>query len=303
MAPSETVKSRALIAQDVLSTFDDAILPSEVVPSYFANIERNAPNVPEHRPQRDMWTVSGDLHATLLQWASYDKSAYDLISSLQTRDACANYFQLKLRRRFEAQFELYDAELEKVHASSAKFKEAIAPIVDSFRELSQILSYDRQWRQDDEIPNHHDTDIIMLILETLQAVCVRRDLPQTTARTRRLSESTCTLCGILILQVKSEDELFLVGSLKHCQLMLEEEEGVARLERIEGLLRETGAPAVYMTACQALRSELQDAPKSAQKSEPTRQTRSGKNEPRPGLASKRAPEGDASSSKRGRRGT
>lgn len=298
MAPPEMVKTRALIAQDVLSTFDETMLPSELLPTYFTNIEQNAPNVPEHRPQRDMWTVSGDLHATLLQWASYDKDAYDFISNLQTRDACANYFQMKLKRRFEDQFELYDAVMEKQYASSTKFKEAITPIVDNFWKLSRVLSYDRQWRRNDEVPEHRDIEIVSLVLETLQAVCDRQARTKTAVRTRRSSDAACSLYGLLILQERPDHELFLLGSLEYCKLSAEDGTGIARVELIEGLLRGNQAPSIYVEACRKLIRGSQTLPKAPADAS-TRETRSAKGEPRPG--SKRAPEAEPGSSKRGRR--
>lgn len=67
MAPPETVRARALVIQDIISSFDDTALPTEIEPQTASNIDQNMNNPHALRGRStEERSVPGNLRATIL---------------------------------------------------------------------------------------------------------------------------------------------------------------------------------------------------------------------------------------------
>jgi len=273
MAPPEDIRARAVLLQDILSSFDITELPSEFQPNIFNNIKYNL-----EVPSGIGWshTISGNLPGTLLQWGAYDDKAWEWLSQLQTPELRARLYYEKVQRRFDACFDAYDLLLE-TPPTSATLKDSLQRIVADFVKLSSGLSKDRERRQEleaqelDVQPIPFEARTVEKILQAMRKACERAQpiiapSPDSSRRsTRRTASSSLdnySLCGILIRQA-DEDEPFLLHAVEQFSAPALRQ-CLESLTSLDALLRSAKAPEFYIARFEALKhkatQEVQRAP-------------------------------------------
>ncbi|KAK5076062.1 hypothetical protein LTR64_008494 [Lithohypha guttulata] len=308
MATPETLRARARMIQDVLSTFNDTALPTETVPDYFKNVDENADRSPSQRPRSSEWTIPGRLEASILQWGSYHDQSFEVVSLWQSTDNRAKIFQEKLKSRLNDQLSIYDSIAQEPPNSLTRLKDMLGPLINDFRRLSGIFSDDRQRRQSEAVALVPEVEMLAVALDTLDAVCQRSQpiVPigaESSRRTRRRvsSEPGISLFGLLILQPDTEQSPFLLEGLDQFSTSVLKA-CTAKLISIEELLRTKMAPKSYVDTIEALLERAEETPLGpAHPSGPGSGRRRGlEAEPRPG--SKRTqPGAELETPKRGKR--
>ncbi|KAJ9606429.1 hypothetical protein H2200_009390 [Cladophialophora chaetospira] len=242
---NKTLEERKIIVRDIISSFDVDKLPSEFKPETYSRITENQ----RQRPDAER-TLDDDFEATCMQWACHDPATWAVLINMQGSGKRAFLFEQKVRRRFDEQFEVYDAlpshgALETAHQMSAK-------VLGICQQIEAIVE---EVRVDIDTRTGGQYNAARLLLKTLGGVCERNQelLPAGSASSTR---ATLTLYGGLIGR---NDSNFVLDALEAAQekwpnsLATRETDRIMR--RIEDLLIQNGAPQEYLTQFQALLSE------------------------------------------------
>ncbi|KAJ8606481.1 hypothetical protein MRB53_040940 [Persea americana] len=309
MAPASTVRERALVMQDILSSFDAQALPSEMRPSIFDNIVQNMDAPLANRPTSGEWTIQNDLQGTILQRASYDGRFWDVLCDLQPADTCAVIFREKIKARLQQCLTAYDEFVASSPISVTLVGQTIKEIAGRFWKYSDILELDRERRQYEEVSETVESGTIATLLDILEAIC-HRDQPivvmrQTRGRSSSANDSQLTLFRLLISDDDDDDvegRTFLLGSLERfagAPLKINR----TKLVFVGDLLEEAYAPADYIERFRKIRDKANDPLQQAAPSGFSGRRSGLEADPRPG--SKR-PQGRLGESpltpKRGRKG-
>lgn len=266
MAPLEDIRARAVLLQDILSSFDTTELPSEFQPNIFYNIEHNL-EMPSGIGRSH--TISGNLRGTLLQWGAYDEKAWEWLSQLQTPELRARLYYEKVQRRFDACFDAYDLLFDNPPTSTT-LKVSLQRIIEDFVKLSSGLSTDRERREQmDAQPIPFEAQTVEKILQALQKTCERAqpiiapDVESSRRSTRRTASANLeNLYGMLIRQA-DEDEPFLLYPLEQFSTPALRQ-CLESLRSLDALLRSAKAPEFYIARFEALKrkanEEIQPVP-------------------------------------------
>lgn len=262
MASPEEVRRRAIVLQDILSSFSDKDLPSEVQPGILRNINQNMATPSALHTD---WTIQGNLQGSLLQWGAYNDEVWGALSKLQSSNTCAIIFHEKLKTRFHTRLGRYD-DIVANPPNAETLKEDVRKVVNDLKTLSDILNRDRFRRQHDEINPNVEVLTLKIALETLEAVCLRTQViipsPSGSARRTRgntasINDPNLTLYMMLIKNADPDDHPFLLesiekfsgGALRACH---------PALERISQILKSLRAPEAYIERFGALQRKARN---------------------------------------------
>ena len=307
MAPPATVRARALVIQDIISSFDDTALPTEIEPQTASNIDQNMNNPHALRSRStEERSVPGNLRATILQWAAYDEQSWQVVSRWATPEQCSLTFHQKIRSRSEDVIASYDT-IEESPPNTTTLKKELLDVVDRLRALSAILSKDRDRRQQEGVVLNVEVQNLANMLAILKDVCERADriAPAGAGKTKSGVELDNSLFGMLIKRAKANDAAFMLGALdKYHGAALRSCTDV--LQAIHKLLEDHGAPDAYVELFEALQQKAKEASASTaampSQSGPSGRGRGLEADPRPGTKRTQAgPETIPSTPKRGRK--
>lgn len=300
MAPGETVRERALIMQDILSSFDAEALPCEICPTIFNNIVYNSDSAPGMRPDSSEWTIQNDLQGTLLLRAAYDENFFKAIFNLQLPTNRAVHFREKIEKRFETCIAQYDRLIESPPSNTSEFKSAMMAIAQSFRHLSSILYKDGELQRRQTMDQTADAETVtgiesktaQILLTILERICERDQAISLAGRNTRstsTNDSNLTLFRQLIGAAGPKGELFLLASLER----FARDALNANMEKmilVENMLEELHAPREYLEKYKSIRDPVsypaqQSAPggpsghESGLKADPNRRGKRTQEEP------------------------
>jgi hypothetical protein len=172
-----SVRERAIIVRDILSSFKEDCLPSEYMPDVYQNIlhKTNIENDPRsHVPQ-------GDLHVALFRLGAYYEEAFPCVRMMQSDVVLSRIYCDKLLARFKHLFAHYDQLVPT--SSNPDPRGEVTEIIQSLRDYHKEAIKDRKERRrresTDDPASTLDIDrrfAAMLIIQ-LRAVCARSTLP------------------------------------------------------------------------------------------------------------------------------
>lgn len=266
MAPAETVKERALVMQDILSSFDAEALPSETCPTILNNVVQNMGSSLENRPQSNEWTIQNDLLGTLLQRAAYNTTFWEAVSDLQKAEPRAVIFGEKIKKRLKGCIAEYDKLAASPPPNATAITDAVTAIANKLWENSSILTKDRERRQYEEVGSGPESATALTLLETLDQVC-HRNQPITppghhTRRSSTTNDSIPSLFKLLIGTDGPKGEPFLLKALEQFAAG-PLNTNLTKFGAVGRLLEETGAPVEYMEQYTALQNRASEAVQQA----------------------------------------
>jgi hypothetical protein len=94
-------EKRKFIIQDILSSFQRNVLPSEYRIDIFSVIHR------EQQARASEWTLPEDLEGSLAQRAAHDEQCFEVLQSLQPERDRSRLFHEKVARRLQDEFDKY----------------------------------------------------------------------------------------------------------------------------------------------------------------------------------------------------
>ena len=223
MAPPETVRGRALIMQDILSSFHEKELPSETRPAILNNVVANMGGSVENRPSRGEWTIQNDIIGTILQRAAYSTTEWRTYSKLQSVDSCSVIFYQKIDSRFNELFRRCD-EINTQFPTMEQRSNFVSGTVSMFQSLSEQLTNRREQREYENTTPTIDVDAVTIILKTLERICDKYaqfssaasiSSPRQTRNRRASSEVSMSLFAQLISEIEDPEDHFLLPALEH----------------------------------------------------------------------------------------
>lgn len=240
----EGFEQRKMAVQDILSSFDREVLPSEFRVDLIGGVDKQQ----GQRPSSE-WTIPGDLMGSLLQWGIQDTPCYEFLERLQPTSARSRLFHEKVSRRLAGEFEKYkDLENDR-SGSAADIRQEVRQIASSIRAIVEA-SWERQLMEDKAVPP-------VTFIKALGDVCENHlDLAGAGMRTRRTSssQSEASLFSMLVGDTETDNEPFLLGLLdwianKFVELLVPHRN---TLEYIGGRLATLNAPQEYRTRYQEI---------------------------------------------------
>ena len=172
-----SVRERAIVVRDILSSFKEDCLPSEYMPDVYQNIlhKTNIENDPRsHVPQ-------GDLHVALFRLGAYYEEAFPCVRMMQSDVVLSRIYCDKLLARFRLLFTHYD---ELVPTSSTPDPRGeVTEIIQSLRNYHREAIKDRKERRrrestdDPALTLDIDRRFASMLIIQLRALCARSTLP------------------------------------------------------------------------------------------------------------------------------
>lgn len=260
MSPtSEEVRARALEIRDVLSSFERDEFPFEYRTEIFMNLDRPLVSRPQ---QQSEWTIQEDFSGTMLQWASYDDQAYNVIKRIQPTAMLARCFHEKLSRRFDEIFLNYD-ELAGSGLAPQQALEEVKKLAEDFHTIALAVQDDRRYRAQGQ------QETARRSLAALVGVCNRNTniaaVPPSTQRSRRSATASTTspdnvnfLNVTTNIQREDESGVFLmleVLGYYPAEIMAPM---YSNLQSLSDLLRSHGAPTIYIARADLLAQRAAD---------------------------------------------
>ena len=234
-----TLEERKIIVQDIIASFDTRHFPSEL----FDPVQVSGITEEQARSPSSVWTINGDLQATLMHWCCHDEAGWTFLTRLNNPKTRALLFLQKVQRRLREQFDAYD-ELVATgpHELPVQLEDLVLQI------CRQVVAIMQEVGVDITIRVRSQYNAGRILLETLRGVCERDDVIPTTRPVPTLYR------GIL----GGVGPNFMLESLERVQekwpWSLSTREAQTALRQVEELLQENGAPDEYLARFQALLS-------------------------------------------------
>ena len=251
-----SLEERKVIVRDIIASFDDRQLPSELFNSEYLDAITQA-----HADRPDWRTIHDSLGATLMQWCCHDKAGWVFINRLHSSTTRALLFSEKVERRLQEQIDNYDTLASKGPVETAS--QVNAAVVSICQQLDLIV---REVGEDIRARIGGQYNAARILLHTLELVCKRNvDLPTARRSGRRESEGSVqgTVPTLYRRLVGNATHQFILNELESVQQRwprsLATRDAQTTMRTIRGLLEENGAPNDYLTRFQALLSALVDS--------------------------------------------
>ncbi|OCT54478.1 hypothetical protein CLCR_00924 [Cladophialophora carrionii] len=249
-----TLEERKVIVRDIIASFEPRDLPSEL----FSDETLQRITAEQGNRRSSEWTIHDDLKASLMQWCCHDPGGWTLLSRMHGPAIRALTFEQKVERRFEEQFEAYDALFSTPPGPVNQVRGQVLEICDGIRMIVDEVEADINTRTGSQY------NAAKILLDTFRKVCGRSTDVPFVRRSGRLegtsasagAETVPTLYQGLIGNVTTP---FILDALQTVQekwpRSLGTEEAQTLMRGINELLVENGAPRGYLNRFQALMRE------------------------------------------------
>lgn len=162
-----TLNQRKWQVKDILTAFERVRLHSE----FESHLDGIITEEQRQRPPSE-WTIQGNLLGSLLVRGCHDRDGWNFLNSLYSSVDRARHFGQKLRRRFTAEYDMYDAlrqqpMVEQYHPDAPDVRNSLDEIVDALKYLAETALDDFYYRSEGE------EDTVVTLISALEEACER----------------------------------------------------------------------------------------------------------------------------------